>query len=96
MSVLYVAEMDIDLGEQIHVRSIVKPKCEQDLPFTIREARYELIDPDGNIEDSGDCTITGHEIDAFIGPQNEGKYRLKYIYEIADETWVDNVRLKVG
>lgn len=96
MSVQYVAEMDIDQGEKIHIRSIVKPKCEQDLPFTIRAARYELIDPDGSMEDSGDCRIDEHEIDAIIAPRMIGTYRLKYIYEIADETWGDNVKLRVG
>lgn len=95
MSVQYVAEMNIDLGEKIHIRSIVKPKCEQDIPFTIRSAIYELYDPSGNMEDSGNCVIKMHELDAFISPQKIGSYRLKYIYEIADETWVDNVRLRV-
>lgn len=43
-----------------------------------------------------DCIITDHMIDAFVNPQKIGTYKLKYIYEIADETWVDNVRLKVN
>ncbi len=96
MSVQYVAEMNIDLGEKIHIRSIVKPKCEQDIPFAIRDARFELIDGSGLMEDSGECSITGHEIDALIAPQKPGSYRLKYIYDIADEIWVDNIRLRVG
>lgn len=95
MSVLYVEDMTIDLGEKIHVRSIVKPKCEQDLPFTIRNARYELI-YGTEVEESGECTINEHEIDAFIHPEKAGTYYLKYIYDIADETWVDKVRIKVG
>lgn len=96
MSVQYVASMDIDLGEKIYIRSIVKPKCEQDLPFSIRLARYELLKRDGTLEDSGECNINGHEIEAMISPQEAGKYRLKYIYEIADEIWVDNIELRVG
>lgn len=96
MSVQYVAEMNIDLGEKIHVRSIIKPKCEQDIPFSIRSARWELYDPGGSLEEQGECTINTHEIDAFVSPQKTGSYRLKYIYEIADETWVDNVRLRVN
>ena len=48
------------------------------------------------MEDSGDCRIDEHEIDAIIAPRMIGTYRLKYIYEIADETWVDNVKLRVG
>lgn len=96
LSVQYVAEMYVDLGEKIHVRSLIKPKCNQEIPFTIRTARWELYDSGGNIEDFGDCIITDHMIDAFVNPQKIGTYKLKYIYEIADETWVDNVRLKVN
>lgn len=96
MSVSYAAEMNIDLGEKIYVRCIVKPKCEQELPFVIRNARWGLKDTGGVLEDEGECIINGHEISAFIAPQKAGTYRLKYTYEIADETWVDNVKLKVG
>lgn len=96
MSVLYVGEMNVDLGEQFHVKCEVKPKCEQELPFEIKLARYELIDLNSEIEDQGECMINGHVLDAFISPKKEGRYRLKIIYQIADETWVDNIRLKVG
>lgn len=95
MSVLYVAKKDIDLGEEIHIRLIVKPKCETELPFTIRSARWELYYA-GAPEASGDCIINGHEIDAFVSPKNPGRYCLKYIYKIADETWVNNVDIKAG
>lgn len=40
--------------------------------------------------------INGHELAAFISPQKVGTYRFKYIYEIAGETWVDNVKIKAG
>lgn len=96
MSVQYVSEITIDQGEKVHVRSIVKPKCEHYLPFAIKSARYELYAPDGRIEAEGDCLISGHELDALIEPKGAGTYRLKEIYEIADEIWVDNVRIKVG
>ena len=96
MSVSYVAEMDIDLGEKVHIRSVIKPKCEAGLPFAIKSARYELLDARGIVEASGDCTITDHVIDALVSPKAAGTYQLKYIYEIADEIWVDNVKLRVG
>lgn len=96
MSVQYVAEMDIDLGEKVHVRSIVKPKCEEKLPFIIKTAKYELIDRHGSVEDSGSCILNENELDVLIAPKESGTYRLKYIYEIADEIWVDNIKLKVN
>ena len=96
MSVQYVSDLYIDLGERVHVRCIVRPKCEQELPFEIIRARYEMTNEKGLVENSGECEINGHEIDAMISPSAAGTYRLKYIYEIADETWVDNIRVKVG
>lgn len=95
MSVRYVGEMYIDLGERIHLRSIVKAKCEKDIPFVIRNARYELYDQYGELEDHGECLINGHELDVLIHPQNIGTYKFKYIYEVADEIWIDVLRLKV-
>lgn len=90
--------MDIDLGEAIHIRSVIKPKCAaeggQEIPFTIRDARFELY-CGSELENKGDCSINGHEIDAFVSPLKTGTYYLKYIYEIADETWVDKIKLKV-
>lgn len=96
MSIQYVAEMYMELGEAIHIRSVVKPKCEQDLPFSIRSARWELLDGEGVIEDSGECAINGHEIDAFVSPGNIGTYKLRYTYQIADETWVDIIKIMVN
>lgn len=96
MSVLYVAEMNIDLGEKIHLRSIVKPKCEQDVPFIIRNARFELIDAKGNLEADGECLIAEHELDALIQPKKIGTYKFKYIYEVADEIWIDVIKLVVN
>lgn len=96
MSVSYVAEMDIDLGERIHIKSIVKPRCGQDIPFTIHAARWELWDSGGVLESEGECVINGHELDTLIQPQKaDSRYTFKYIYEVADEIWVDQVRLKV-
>lgn len=95
MSELYVAEMCIDLGERIHIRSEVRPRCEENIPFVIRRARWELF-YDENLESEGECDINGHQLDALIQPQKKGRYTFKYIYEVADEIWIDKVRLKVG
>lgn len=95
MSVSYIAEIQMDQGENIHVKSIVKPTCESDIAFTIRDARYEFYDSDGNLEDSGLCQINEHELDVMISPEMVGTYRLRYIYGVADETWIDDVKVKV-
>lgn len=47
-----------------------------------------------NWKGSGDCEINRHELAAFISPKNAGTLRFKYIYEIAGETWVDNVKIR--
>ena len=94
----YVAPMRMDLGEAIHVKSVVKTNCDQEIPFTIRQARGELAyleDYKEEVESLGDCVVAGHEIDAFISPKKKGTYKLRYIYEIADETWVDAVKIEV-
>ena len=98
MSIQYVAEIPMGIGEKRHITSKIKPSCEQDVPFTIRNARYELIDPGGELEDSGECKIDNdtHEIDALIQPKKVGTYKFKYIYEVADEIWVDCIKLKVS
>lgn len=47
------------------------------------------------VEDSGNCNINEHTLDALIEPQKTGIYCLRFIYKIADETWVDNYKIKV-
>lgn len=96
MAVQYIGNKYIDLGEKIHIRAIVNAVCEEEIPFVIRSARYELIDPNGVIEDSGDCVIQDHVIDSLIEPQTIGKYELKLIYEVGDEIWVEPIRLRVS
>ncbi|MDO4324065.1 MAG: hypothetical protein Q4C61_16250 [Lachnospiraceae bacterium] len=96
MSMQYVKELTADQGEKFHVKSVVKTKCEHYVPFTIKSARYELLDLSGNIEAEGECTITDHELDALVEFRKSGTYCLRFIYKIADETWVDNVKIKVG
>lgn len=100
LSVSYVAEVQYDLPEERYLRAVVKPKCEKDLPFEIEWARWELYsrndDGEYTLESSGDCEIHVHEIAAFIQLQHAGIYRFKYIYMVAGETWVDNIKIKAG
>ena len=95
MSVNYAGNLDWDLGEKRHVRAVIKPKCETELDFIIRNARYELKQ-NGEVVDSGECTVSEHELDAYVFPENRGTYELSLIYEIADEIWVDVIKIKVG
>ena len=95
MSANYVGSLDFDLGEKRHVKAVVKTKCETELEFVIRNARYELK-KSGEVVDRGECTVTGHELDSYIAPDDRGTYDLVLTYEIADETWVDVVKVKVG
>lgn len=94
MSANYVGDIPFDFGEERHVKTIVKPVCDSELSFIIRSARYELIIK-GEIEDRGECAIFGHELDVFLAPQSRGVYDLRILYEIADETWVDLIKIKV-
>ncbi len=96
LSVSYVGELQVDSGEKMHVKVLVKPKCEAGLPFVVSTAKYELIAAGGETEAEGECVVNDHVLDAFVAPQKSGTYQLKFTYEIADETWVDNIKLKVG
>lgn len=96
LSVQYVGNKYIDIGEKIHIRANVKAINEEEASFVIRGATYELLDPDGNLEDTGECTIEEHILDALISPQKTGTYVLKFIYEVADEIWIDPIRLRVN
>ena len=67
-----------------------------EVTFDFPEARYLRAVVKPILEDSGECEVSAHELSAFIQPQKTGTYRFKYIYEIAGETWVDNVKIKAG
>ena len=89
-------KVSFDFGEKRHVRTNVKIISGEDLPFLIRTAKWELIDESEVIEDSGECMIEGHELDAYINPLKIESYTLRYIYEVADEIWVDKIRVVVS
>lgn len=94
MSLNYAGRINFDLGEQRHIRVKVQAECGTDEDFTIRNAQYELITGE-ETEDSGVCAVAGHRLDAHICPKKRGNYDLKFTYEIADETWIDVIRIKV-
>lgn len=84
---------NMDAGETRHVR--LRIHSTQDDPFVIRNARYELLFG-SNIVESGECTVTDHVMDVVVSPQHgNSTYRLRYIYDIADETYVDIVEIAV-
>lgn len=97
----YAADFDIDIGEEIHIRGRVRPKCGQDIPFQIRSAKWGLYrEKDygecAMLEAEGECAVQGHILDALVKPKETGRYRFKFIYKIADETWIDVIRLRVN
>ncbi|WP_418751215.1 hypothetical protein [Frisingicoccus sp.] len=95
MGAEYVADKYVDFGERIHIRGTVRPKCNQDIPFAIKSARWELYTSMGILEAEGKCEINGHELDVLIEPKGRGHYKFKFIYSVADEIWVDPVKLRV-
>ena len=46
MSINYVDDMYMDLGEKTHMVSLVRPVCGEEIPFEIRAARWELYRED--------------------------------------------------
>lgn len=84
-----------DLGEKRHVRIEIISKDGGE--FQIMNARFELINADTKqIATSGECLVSDHIIDAFLSPEISGSYELRYVYQIADETWIDPVRVVVS
>lgn len=73
---------------------------EDDLPFTIHEARYELILHQCNgediTEDSGTCDVDGNIVTCMVSPTGTGLYIVRLTMQIADETVVRKVHIQVG
>ena len=84
-----------ELGEKKHIYVDIFSKKNE--PFEITKAEYELIKNTGRLmEDSGECILTGHELDMLISPQTIGGYVLRVIYYIADEVLVENIPIQVS
>lgn len=79
-------------GENRHVRLLIH--ATNDEPFIIREASWELRYA-GEVEDSGDCVIEDHMIDAKISPGRQTAYQLVITYRVADETLVEKIEVVV-
>lgn len=82
-----------DYGERRHVQ--IEIHSNGDAPFEIKTARYELL-CGREKKAEGECLINGHVIDAFItAPDYRTSYNLRFIYEINDETLVEQIELVV-
>ena len=49
LSMSYADTLNLDAGEEIHILSTVKPTCESEEPFVIREAAWQLLDQSGGL-----------------------------------------------
>lgn len=85
-------KIQFNKGEQRHVRCMIH--AVDDAPFTIHSATWTLSYGE-TIEDSGDCKIEGHIIDAYICPSKSIRYVLRLEYVIADETLIENIEVAV-
>lgn len=82
-----------DYGEKRHVQ--IEIHSNGNAPFEIKTARYELYCRE-KLKAEGTCEIDGHVIDAFItAPDYKTLYNLRFIYEINDETLVEQIELAV-
>jgi hypothetical protein len=87
-------EIKMDFGEIRHVKLLVKNIKNEE--FAILSAKYELINEFSvNPEDSGEANIYEHTMDVVISPKKRAMYKLKYIYQIGDETLIDVVKVQV-
>ena len=71
MSINYVDDIYMDLGEKTHMVSLVRPVCGEEIPFEIRAARWELYREDWEkgdvvLEAEGECTVNGHALHKII------------------------------
>lgn len=54
--------------------------------FTIQRATYEIRNSKtGEVVESGNAIIDGHEISVFFTPSEKGKYHIIYTYEVVGE-----------
>lgn len=86
-------EIKFVAGERRHIRMEVYSTAND--PFVIRNARYELCQGD-TLEEAGECRVDEHMIDAFIAPAKRNRtYTLRILYEIADETLGEEIKVWV-
>jgi hypothetical protein len=82
-----------DLGENKRVGIDVFHAENQ--AFTITDATYELS-LKGVVESEGACTISEHYVSVLISPKQKGRYRLRFIYNIGVEKFIDDMEVAVS
>lgn len=82
-----------DLGERRHIMLDVYSCKSED--FNIQSASYEFYDGQGQLEDSGVCSIYEHQIDIVVEPKKRGRYKLKITYSILDEILIELIGIAV-
>lgn len=63
-------------------------------PFVIDTAECEVLLKDETVEKNL-CTIDGHKILTLFHAEQEGRYKLMFIYTIAEEKLIDIVTIEV-
>ena len=74
----------------------VQSLLRENLVYNFNKYTDQMCIRDRVLEAEGECTVNGHALDALIQPKMTARYRFKYIYQVADETWVDVIRLRVN
>lgn len=83
-----------NVGEIQHVKLRIYSCKNED--FEIQNATYELTENGKEeTEEKGSPIIYDHIIDTLIAPKNKGAYKLKITYNIADETLIEIVDVRV-
>ena len=87
--------LNMELGERRHVGIEIRSTKKEE--FEVSNGTYELKRcSDAEIEDTGEVNIMDSKrMDVLICPEMIGEYDLRFIYHIADEIFVDIVRVRV-
>lgn len=81
--------------EQRELRVTIKSSDK--VPFSIREAKYQVWWHDGHeMEYEGTCTINDNKLTAVISAEHTGLYVVKFIMGIAGETVIRKVYIRVS
>ena len=71
-------------GEIKYISAVVNPRNPNEL-VVISEAKYELIDSEGQVIEAGDCEIENREIRSLLRVEGVGQYSLKLTVKIGKE-----------
>lgn len=85
----------MEVGEIRHVRIKIL-NVNPNVSFQIIDASYELYRKETQEKiKNGKCNIIDHVLDVVVEANESGRFGLKYIYKIADETLIDEVEVCV-